>query len=665
MVNVLDHFTTSFNWAQTGFAAVWLRANWFLFTNGSITDQQHAGMSMIPGAGGYEQSLSGVWVLADKSVFIGHTQPQAGQPEFNPYASDAGPFVTDSDGSSDISGLTCDSAAKSAAFCNSFDQGISVPFDGFATFQRMFSIYDGPAYQNSNAYLDINVANLNGCTPGAGCTNYPMALTTGVLKNQTNNLCYLQNAAIAWKQPNGFYYPPAFHSSNLLFNNVDIRHFVFQPDYSLGTYTDNTAAEDNTYCFVPGNNMFSGSGFTDIDRQTELSDDDGSLTGFINSISVNEDPFFNAPYQTPECASNLGIGAQTTPTPTPSPVPPAPTVDTSPYEYVTTAIYPKAGPTANCAGGPTGTDWCTTCTGPTCTGVPLYREYQTGTEEGSPAHFIRMSGEAVGQRSSLTVNNGFYYMDTTTPTTGKSSNPFEPGHTYDIFFLFAKQETSQTFQMYIGTGLSSEYPTKNVHAMRVKINTGAKAGSINPRPHTTWPTKWTRTYDSTTGLLTVTTNMSNFTDLIGFDPPVPATQSTGLCEPSSFCSWNSKSKSCGCSASSSDYPLLNVDNNFQSECTNVCQNWAVRDLDCPTDGCYGFEVTLPSTFNPSPATNPLPTPLCYAQTADWTMPFGNANGFDPAAASVAGVCAYSAPLTGNFCLPTPTPTATPTPTPPG
>ena len=44
-----------------------------------------------------------------------------------------------------------------------------------------------------------------------------------------NKVCYLPNAAIAWKQPNGFYYPPAFHSRNLFFNNVDIRHFVIEP----------------------------------------------------------------------------------------------------------------------------------------------------------------------------------------------------------------------------------------------------------------------------------------------------------------------------------------------------------------------------------------------------------------------------------------------------
>ncbi len=35
--------------------------------------------------------------------------------------------------------------------------------------------------------------------------------------------CFIPNSAIAWKQPNGFYYPPAFHSDNLVFRNVDIR----------------------------------------------------------------------------------------------------------------------------------------------------------------------------------------------------------------------------------------------------------------------------------------------------------------------------------------------------------------------------------------------------------------------------------------------------------
>lgn len=640
MVNVVDHFTTSFNWAQTNFAGVWLRANWFLFTNGAITDQQRAGITMIPGAGGYEESFPAVWVLADKSVFIGHTQPQAGQAGFNPYASDAGPFVTDTDNQKNqLSGVPCDSSTHTTSFCNSFAEGISVPFDGFATFQRMFSIYDGAAYQDSNAYLDINIANLNGCTPGSSCANYPMAQTIGVPVNQTTSACYLQNAAIAWKQPNGFYYPPAFHSSNLLFNNVDIRHFVFQPEYEPGTYIDDATEEKNTYCTQPGS-MFSGSGFTDIDRQTELSDDDGSLTGFVNSISVNEDPFFSAPYQTAECASNIGVGAQSAPTPAPTPAPPAATVDTSPYEYVTAAVYPKGGPLG---------EWAVACTTPDCTGIPLYREYQTGTEQmnGAPTQFIRMAGEAIGQRSSLTINHGSYYIDTTNLTTGpSSSNPFQAGSTYDVFFVFAKQETEQTYQMYVGPKFN---PAEHVNAIRVLIGTGNVPFD---QSSFSWPPNWTRTYDSTTGLLTVKTNMSGFSDLIGYYPPAAATESakTGLCQPSTFCAWNAAGDSCGCSANSLDYPILNTDPNFWDECNSVCQTWAVKDLDCPTGGCYGFSVKLPSSFNPTPATNPLPSPSCFpSDDTNWTMPFGNPDGFDAAVADTAGNCYYSSIPAANFC----------------
>ncbi len=35
---VLDHYDTSFNYAQTNFAAIWMRPKWFLFTDGAVTD---------------------------------------------------------------------------------------------------------------------------------------------------------------------------------------------------------------------------------------------------------------------------------------------------------------------------------------------------------------------------------------------------------------------------------------------------------------------------------------------------------------------------------------------------------------------------------------------------------------------------------------------------
>jgi len=70
-----------------------------------------------------------------------------------------------------------------------------------------------------------------------------------------------------------FYYPPAFNSSNLVFNNVDIRHFVIQPAYQPGTLTEDSIGYEYLLHLAAG--MFSDS-FTDIDRQTELTDNDGT-----------------------------------------------------------------------------------------------------------------------------------------------------------------------------------------------------------------------------------------------------------------------------------------------------------------------------------------------------------------------------------------------------
>ena len=86
---------------------------------------------------------------------------------------------------------------------------------------------------------------------------------------------------------NGFYYPPAFNSANLVFDNVDIRHFVIQPLFHPNSFNDNFDAIKNTYCSW-ADNMFSADGFTDIDRETELTDRDGSLTGLTAENKAQE-----------------------------------------------------------------------------------------------------------------------------------------------------------------------------------------------------------------------------------------------------------------------------------------------------------------------------------------------------------------------------------------
>src|SRR5262249_8526359 len=186
-----------------------------------------------------------------------------------------------------------------------------------------------------------------------------------------------------------------------------------------------------SYCTTTSD-MFDN--FTDIDRQTELTDLDGSLTGLLAlpkdtpdqgpTISVNQDEFFSAPTETLECQSG------------------EPTIDqgtakTSPYEYVTTVIYPECAKTApidpnnedaSTCYPDTTADWTKACSNPACYGVPLYRLALTPdefAENPKPRPVVRMQGQSVFQRSTLTVNNGQYFIDTTvSEETQKAGNQY-------------------------------------------------------------------------------------------------------------------------------------------------------------------------------------------------------------------------------------------------
>ena len=90
----------------------------------------------------------------------------------------------------------------------------------------MFNIYDGPAYQDSNGYIKTKPIEMD-CTPGqngalsnCGGSKFLAGPLTGL--PQAGGKCYMPQAAIGWKQPNGFYYPPAFHSNNLYFGAKNV-----------------------------------------------------------------------------------------------------------------------------------------------------------------------------------------------------------------------------------------------------------------------------------------------------------------------------------------------------------------------------------------------------------------------------------------------------------
>ena len=52
-----------------------------------------------------------------------------------------------------------------AAIASRSDEGVSHQVSNFGMYQRLFSVYDGPAFQDSNAYLNIKARPIDDCKP--------------------------------------------------------------------------------------------------------------------------------------------------------------------------------------------------------------------------------------------------------------------------------------------------------------------------------------------------------------------------------------------------------------------------------------------------------------------------------------------------------------------
>jgi hypothetical protein len=681
---VIDHFTSSFHWAQGDVSAIWLRPQWYLVTNSVLTDVQQGGITFVTGGDVLRASIiTGYWGLLRDSILIGHTQPQDAAHKFT---LDIGPFNSFTSAAEKCAKPT---GSKLPSYCLNKAEGVSLPLTGFFNNQRLENIYDGPSYRDSTAYLDVSTA---GCPVGDFNTAidkciYGTKQTAGVLKDETPNAknpCYVPNAAIAWKQPNGFFYPPAFHAENLYFGNVDIRHFVIDPLFEpfkgatpetgdfgqAGSYLTDAAAVGQVYCLPPGvaqKSYFND--FTSIDRQTELNDDDGTLTGLSNNIqatlvppnplkqtiSVNEDDYFTAPVETPECASNIGKNVEpASACKSPSKAAPTVTAKTSPYDYVSTVIFHQEF----------GNIWTADCTNPKCYGVPLYRQFLAGKKGTNAATstrewkhwfengcdkdmktlkcrwpFIRMAGTAKTTRETLTVNNGTYYLDTTVPFATQKDEPyntqdggqsettsvnvFQPDDnsisfkgTYNVFFVYAKPSTHQTYQIYLGKDATAA----DVKPIQVRLDNLNDVKNPSPAP---WllPPDMSQIGD---GIVSVTVDFSKLTD-----GSLETTRKNGLCQPVTFC----KSDGDACvSAVSDDDPLVKANKDFKKQTAGVCKEWAVKDLDCPPKGCYGFSFTIPKAgfkadatlTNPSPhrpAPEPFPTDNKDQGKPTWLVKF--------------------------------------------
>ncbi|WP_049768132.1 G8 domain-containing protein [Methylocella silvestris] len=633
---VINDYTTSFNYASYNFAAVWLRTRWHLVSNSFISDVQNAGLSFISG-GDYTHSsaIKGLWELALKTVFVGQTQPST---KPYGYASALSPFNKET-------GLTCDYSADQTRACTSVKNSMVMgPFTAFSVAQHMFNIYDGPAHQDSNAYIDIKKIDI-GPKADKDSTVYwqvsgiPKAVLVDKVNPIAKNRCYIPNAAVGWKQPNGFYYPPNFRSRNLFFEDVDIRHLVIVPQHNPNTYITNPAQTAARYCT---SNSTTFGEFSSVDRQTELTDVDGSLTGFAKTTSVNEDPFFTAPIEGVECQSD---GAVTE----------GGTARTSPYEYLTTVVYPEAtrhvSPPPPDAGYLScgDTEWDSEATNPRQFGVPLYREYQTGSEwlKKATPEFIRMAGMNLCQRETMTVNNGHYFFDTTASKTTQTTAPWKPqdirkigndppinfgglisvfkaGQTYDFFNVFATEKTAQTYEMYVG-------PEFVVADGFKRIRVDVRNAPFVISPDSSNPGSIVPAYDPATGILKVTLNLSAYQS--DFDGA-----KRGHCVPQSFCSYVGST----CVGAAAPYPPSNL---TKAERDITC-GYAGKDIDCPNGGCIGFSVKMPPKFVASDQTTaqalPAKAASCFPNDATWNV--------TPLAAlkPLAGSC-FNAPLVKNFC----------------
>jgi hypothetical protein len=630
MVTVLDHYTTSFNFAPFNFAAIWLRPQWYLVTDSVITDSQQAGLTMVTG-GGYSESdvVPGHWALVRKSVFIGNTQdcPTCAI-KSNPYASNGGPF--------NPSGAKCAIDAnfnRPGAYCLNIDEGVSHQVSNFGMYQRLFSVYDGPAFQDTNAYLNITPRKIDDCTPFLDTankvgrcdppdlspgnrrqSNWLAGIVQGLPKEtpgQGSQYCYMPNAAIGWKQPNGFYYPPAFHSLNLFFNvDVEYRHFVISPLFKEGTYTTDTDKVSGAYC-IWDRSLFTG--FAGNDRQTVLNDDDGSLTGFKATTVINLDEFFAAPIDAYQCQSDE-------------------TSRTSPYEYVTAVIYPQCVYDSTCARPPASKgdpdypnprwndgDWNRACTNENCYGIPMWRQDAMPLADKGVAKSIRMMGQETGQRSTLTANNGTYYFDTTVDkaqqltqdcTSTDPGNPcvvnvFQKNQSYYLFAIFAKEDTKQTYRFYVGD--NTDFDPGSIHLVQAPIGKNPilfKDLGAMPAGRARW---YTGNKATSNGVVEVDLQMSDLPEL----STKFSTAEKNKCGPATYCHWDTTGKVPAC-----------VDQNGSAD---VCR-WAVADLDCPDGGCVGFKFTLPDGFATRPATDPRPNPrpaaACIPSTNQlWNTPF--------------------------------------------
>ena len=628
VASVIDRFTTSFNWAQINFAAIWLRPWSWVVINSAVTDQLFGGLGFVSGGGSWDQGLNRQMAIIKDSIFVGSVNPQ------DPEAGAQGP---------DLSLLIPknDKDCIAGSHCLLANDGTGLPI-GALNPKRMLTIYDGPFFSDGNIFASINEGQYAVGGDGKGCAAYTATNfsniydTTEQIAANYDPTCKsvssykVPNAAVGWKQTNFFYYPPAFSFKGTSFaTDGSLRHNVLDQNLS---YTSGLSVPPGNL----GRYTVKDLQATPIDVTTILNDMDGSLNGLVpvavppnqkqlnntQSVGLSNNPFYDVPYSIAQCDS---VGTTTEPNAHVS------TVIASLDSSTPTKTY---GQIENTFGSQT-------------PAVAVYRQLLTGssgeqcttnTNVCTPGgtnccrRGTFFMGAYIGQAPGLTMNKGIYYIDTDTPIqtagAGISLASFTAGNTYGVYNLYANSKTSVQYQFYVGTGqaLSSlafnwirvfphvSIASSSAGSLKVSVDTSDNAATTQIIPSLSIPSQTNPYYDSVSGMLYVTLSHAGYKGF--YQNTISQKQANSnydseVCYPRNLCTMSTNNQ---CVRSSTF-----TESGLKTQINEVCQYWATRTTqemedtlattnsagtvylnDCPTGGCLGFSFTLPSGFTPRP-----------------------------------------------------------------
>lgn len=519
VTTVIDRFATSFNWAEVNYGSIWLRPWFYLFANGAITDQLFGGLTFVTG-GSWLQVPPGYFSLAKNNLMVGVTQHGG-----SPWAKRSGPVFEVTSSSS----LTNYAPCAEPNTCNFPEEGTGYWKGSFQP-KRLVNIYDGPHFAGGNTFLNVGSWECDpqpcaGKIPGTCEVELPCGIYSGSTqpRSETNpDHMVVIDAAVGWKQPNGFYYPPAFtYRKNAFLKTLPTGLPDADPTgplnqcYASDPGKDSGELEelpggcrhnviDRTRDYVQGNmlalnaqtpTIFTAADNTlpvsTIDFSTVLIDLDASLTGATGMVegvagavpttSVSRNEFFDAPSQSPEC---LAFGVQTTP-----------------YKAVTSVVAPLA---ASAASGDTSIDsnvWSPTPM------VAIYRQWRLADDSESCGSVCSdtdpqkygctratfLGGSSIGQASYLTLTEppglsdaqpgALYYVDTNSGaqsldcirarTGDMAPARFEAGGNYVLYNLFPQPDARSSYQLYVGDAANLD----DVQGRFVRVTVHETAGS--------------------------------------------------------------------------------------------------------------------------------------------------------------------------------------------